>query len=71
MISAKALKRAEIYLVSQIEPELVKNIFMTPFSSIQEAYEAALKKKGADARVIVMPYGGSTLPVYTGEKENE
>ena len=68
---AKALKRAEIYLVSQIEPELVKNIFMTPFSSIQEAYEAALKKKGADARVIVMPYGGSTLPVYTGEKENE
>lgn len=60
---ARAMKRADIYLVSQIDPELVKRMFMTPFSSIQEAYDAAKKVKGELAKVIVMPYGGSTLPV--------
>ena len=66
---AKALKRAKIYLVSQINPDIVRDIFMKPFSSVQEAYEAALQEKGENARVIVMPYGGSTLPVYAENKE--
>lgn len=59
---AMVLEHADIYLVSDLDPELVKTCFMTPFSTVQEAYDAAVKKLGKDATVLAMPYGGSTLP---------
>lgn len=59
---AMVLEHADIYLVSDLEAALVEKCFMTPFSTVQEAYEAAVKKLGTDASVIAMPYGGSTLP---------
>ncbi len=34
---------------------------------MQEAYDAAAKEMGPGARVIVMPFGGSTLPVLSGD----
>ena len=30
--------------------------------TVQEAFDEAIKIKGQDASVIVMPFGGSTLP---------
>ena len=59
---AMVLEMAEIYLVSEMEPEFVKTIFMDPYDTVQSALDAAMKKKGDKATVIVMPYGGSTLP---------
>lgn len=59
---AMVLKQADIYLVSDMEDELVEKIFMKPFETVQAAYEAAINNIGYDASVIVMPYGGSTLP---------
>lgn len=59
---AMVLEKAEIFLVSDMEPEFVRSIFMKPFSTVQEAFDAATAKLGADSSVIVMPYGGSTLP---------
>jgi len=59
---AMVLDDAEIYLVSEMDPELVRHIFMTPFSTVQEAFDAAMKKHGPNASVIAMPFGGSTLP---------
>ena len=59
---ALVLERCDIYLVSDLEPELVRSIFMEPFATVAEAYEKAKEKCGEDARVLVMPYGGSTLP---------
>lgn len=59
---AMVLEHADIYLVSELAPEFVKSIFLTPFSSAQAAFDAALDKCGRDATVLVMPYGGSTLP---------
>lgn len=59
---AMVLENADIYLVSRMEPDLVRSIFLTPFSSVQEAVDTAFQKLGAQASVIVMPYGGSTLP---------
>jgi nickel-dependent lactate racemase len=44
---------------------------MTAFSNVQEAYDAAREKLGAESRVIVMPYGGSTLPRVAGIKPEE
>ena len=62
---AMVQKKADIYLVSDMEPDFVKTLFMEPFATVQEAYDAALAKKGKDATVIVMPYGGSTLPIHS------
>ena len=59
---AMVLENADIYLVSELEPDFVKSIFLTPYSSVQEAFDAAMAKLGKDATVIAMPYGGSTLP---------
>ncbi len=59
---AMVLEHAEIYLVSDLEPEFVKSLFMTPYKTIEEAYQAATEKLGKNASVIAMPYGGSTLP---------
>ena len=60
---ALVLKNAEIFLVSEMEDDFVKSIFMEPYHTVQDALDAALLKHGQDARVLVMPYGGSTLPV--------
>lgn len=59
---AMVLEHAEIYLVSDLEAEFVKTLFMTPFATVQEAYDAAAAKLGETPTVLVMPYGGSTLP---------
>ncbi|HJB16460.1 MAG TPA: nickel-dependent lactate racemase [Candidatus Blautia excrementipullorum] len=59
---ALVLERAEIYLVSELKADFVRSIFMKPYDTVQDAFEAALHKHGKDASVIVMPYGGSTLP---------
>lgn len=55
-------QKADIYLVSDWDDAAVRNIFMTPFPTAQAAFDAALKKCGADASVLAMPFGGSTLP---------
>ncbi len=60
---ALVLENTEIYLVSEMAPELVRTLFMQPFETVQEALDAAMKKKGNKATVLVMPYGGSTLPL--------
>ena len=60
---ALVLERADIYLVSELPEVLVRSIFMKPFSTVQSAFDAAFTEKGADATVLVMPYGGSTLPL--------
>ena len=59
---AMVLEHADIYLVSDLNPAFVETLFMTPFDTVQSAYDAATAKLGADASVLVMPYGGSTLP---------
>jgi nickel-dependent lactate racemase len=61
---AMALQTADIYLVSDLSPELVHRIFLRPFAHVQAAVQAALAQKGPHASVLVMPYGGSTLPQY-------
>ena len=60
---AEVCERAEVYLVSDMEDTFVRQIFMTPFGNVQEAYDAAVRKLGEDASVLVMPYGGSTVPI--------
>ena len=51
-----------MYLVSDLEPDFVRSIFLTPQPSVQAALNAAFEKLGPDATALAMPYGGSTLP---------
>jgi nickel-dependent lactate racemase len=53
---------ARIFLVSDMQDDFVKRIFMEPFDSVQKALDHAFRLLGSDAKVLVMPYGGSTLP---------
>ena len=59
---AMVLQHADISLVSELEPALVKQCFLTPCVSAQQAFDDAFAKYGENASVIVMPFGGSTLP---------
>lgn len=59
---AKVLQQAKIYLVSDLNQEEVEKIFMTPFKDVNSAYQTAIKELGINAKTIIMPYGGSTLP---------
>lgn len=57
-------KRADILFVSDMDSAIVEKTFLKPVHDLQSAVDACLRKYGNDADVIVMPYGGSTLPVY-------
>jgi Uncharacterized conserved protein len=59
---AMVLENADIYLVSELDADFVSSIFMRPYPTVQSALDAAFARLGNDADVIVMPYGGSTLP---------
>jgi len=56
------LADADVYLVSEMEPAFVERIFLKPYETVQKALDAAFEKMGREASVLVMPYGGSTLP---------
>ncbi|MFT5874915.1 MAG: nickel-dependent lactate racemase [Clostridium sp.] len=60
---AMVLQDSKIFLVSEMETDFTRKIFMEPFSDVQSAVDKAFKEQGKDAKVLVMPYGGSTLPV--------
>lgn len=59
---AMTLQKADIYLVSDMAPDFVRSLFLTPMPDVQTALDAAFAKLGKDATVLAMPYGGSTLP---------
>ncbi len=60
---AMILDYAQIDLVSEMEPDFVRSIFLNPQSFAQEAFDKAMQKYGPDASVIAMPFGGATLPI--------
>ena len=56
------LDRANIDLVSEMDHDFVRSIFLNPQPTAQTALDAAMEKYGPNASVIAMPYGGATLP---------
>ena len=59
---AMVMQKAEVYLVSEMDPDFVRSLFFIPAESAQDAFDEAMKKHGPDARVIAMPFGGAVLP---------
>ncbi|MBI4303262.1 MAG: nickel-dependent lactate racemase [Chloroflexi bacterium] len=54
---------AEMYGVTSIPDETLKSIFIKPFHSLQSAVDEALKKKGANAKVLFLLDGSLTVPI--------
>jgi len=63
---AKIHLDSEIYLVSNLADEIKKKLFIKNYSSLKEAFSEAIKVQGKNAKVLVMPYGSSTLPNFKG-----
>lgn len=65
----KAAKMAEIGLwaemwgVTDIEPDTLAKLFMRPFASLQEALDAAIKQKGDKADILFLMDGSLTVPM--------
>jgi nickel-dependent lactate racemase len=59
---AMALQDASVYFVSDMALQDAASTFMKPYESLDEAIRDALEELGPDARVIIMPHAGSTLP---------
>jgi len=59
---AMVLKKARVFLVSELADSFVRSIFLEPYSDLDNALKDAMKHVGKSAKIIIMPYGGSTLP---------
>ena len=60
-------KKARVFIVSDMPREMSKRLYMEPFDSMDAALSNAFSALGDDACVLLMPHGGSTLPVV-GQK---
>ncbi len=64
----KAGKMAEIdgwanmWGVTDLKDEILKNVFIQPFNSIQEAIDEAIKEKGRTAKILFLMDGSITVP---------
>ena len=65
----KAAKMAEIGLwaqmwaVTDVEPDIISKLFIKPFNDLQTAINLALEEKGEDAKVLFLMDGGLTVPL--------
>jgi len=60
---ALALEQARVLCVSDMPDEETENMFFTPMPSIEQALAEATRICGENSRILVMPIGGSTLPI--------
>jgi len=58
---AMTAQKARLVLISDLSEEMTKRTYCEKAESVQQALDELLEKN-PDATVIVMPYGGSTLP---------
>ncbi|MCK4937596.1 MAG: nickel-dependent lactate racemase [Methanosarcinales archaeon] len=59
----KLAEKFELYLVSDLLAETASKAYFKAESGVQEAFESTALQYGPQARVVVVPYGGSTLVV--------
>ena len=60
---ARDAARVRALLVSEMAPELVRRLLLTPAKGIDDALGLALPGLPADARVGIMPRASSTIPL--------
>ena len=59
---AELSKKAEIWVVSEIEDKILRSASLRAFDSLQEAVDQSIMKKGKDAKLLIIMDGGNTVP---------
>ncbi|MFC1948744.1 nickel-dependent lactate racemase [Chloroflexota bacterium] len=62
-ILARAQLKNDVYLVSGLEDELVKDMMLEPIHSIEEGLERAFQILGNDSEIAIIPGGPTVLPI--------
>lgn len=60
---AEILMENDVYIVSNLDENVVKKTFMKPFRNIRDAINTALENAGGDARILFMMNGGLSIPL--------
>ncbi|GAB4533932.1 MAG: nickel-dependent lactate racemase [Anaerolineae bacterium] len=75
---ARDAAHVQVLFLSQMPPDLVEKLLLTPVSSLEEAITSGLRHlasrgsvAGEDLRVGVMPWANATIPVLQSESSNE
>lgn len=55
-------QEASILLVSDLPDDFVRSLYLEPYTDLDAAMARAFEICGTAAKVLVMPYAGSTLP---------
>ena len=48
--------------MSELSDEQMRAVHLKPYHDIQKAVDDALAQKGADAKIIILPFGSMTVP---------
>lgn len=60
---AQGAQRVHQYLISELDPEMLKkHYYVTPFKSVEKALEAAFDQVGHNSTVWAIPHGTDVLP---------
>ena len=59
------MQKNKLWLVSELEDDVLEKIFIRNFSSLQEAVNEAIMLKGKDAKVSLIQNAGITVPQIT------
>ena len=62
-VLARTQLKNDVYLVSDLEDSVVKDMMITPIRTIEEGLEKAFKVLGSDAEIAVIPEGPLVLPL--------
>ncbi|MEO0085770.1 MAG: nickel-dependent lactate racemase [candidate division WOR-3 bacterium] len=60
---ARIMQRTELFAVTGIDPQVIRSVFMTPFTTVQGAIDTAIARFGPSARVYVIPDAAAVVPV--------
>lgn len=58
--------RADVWLYSSLDPDLVRSVHLNPVNDVGAAVEQLLDKYGRNARIAVLPQGPLTIPYLKG-----
>ena len=60
-------KKVDLYLVSTLPDDMARRAYFIP-ATLEGALNMALQKHGSDAKILVIPYGGSMLVAAISKK---
>ena len=62
-VLARVQLKNDIYLVSELEDSVVKDMMITPIRTVEQGLEKAFEAMGSDAEITVIPEGPLVLPL--------